>query len=265
MLLKILFSTLVWKVLNANEVICNFDTLTFWGLTCGISNQTIENDGKITFNIDEIAQGKSFGDVNCVEFADVLIDFIPAEIFSTFSNADRLIFMRNGFKEWRNEFLQNAKKLIAFVNVDNLLVSLDDDSFTHTPNLLVLSLYGNQISNISEGAFRGLTQLSILQLSGNKISSIDEKLFRDLESLEMLDLFDNNLPLLPSGVFDANERLQTLRLDGNKFVVITAIVFDRNSNLKSLNVTENLIFSIDAKVLPENLEIIYVGESVTWK
>jgi hypothetical protein len=262
MFFRVLILVALLKSSKANEVICKFDTLTFWGYTCGVVNQTVLNDSEIVFNIDEIDHGRSASDVNCVEFADSTIDFVPQGIFTTFPKVDRLIFMENKFKVWKKEYLQNADNLIAFVNADNLIETLDDDSFPHTPNLLVLSLYNNKISEISAGAFRSLQQLSILQLSGNQISSIDENLFRELDSLEMLDLFDNNLSILPSNVFDFNEKLQSLRLDGNKLTVIGPTIFDRDSNLKSLNVTENLILSIDAKVLPENLEVIFVGK---WK
>lgn len=259
-MLRILIFILSIKFLTANEVFCTFDTLTFWGYTCGVVNQTVSDKNEVIFNIDAIDRGKSYGDVNCVEFVDSEVDFVPDEIFTTFPSADRLIFINNGFKKWKKEFLKDGLKLIAFVNVDNLLESLDDDSFAYVPNLLLLTLYNNRISEISGGAFRGLNQLTLLQLSGNKLTSIDENLFRGLDSLGMLDLFDNELSILPLGLFDNNEMLETLRLDGNKFCVIAAGVFDRNSNLESLNLTNNLIFSINAEVLPEKLQVIFVGE-----
>lgn len=248
------------KFLKANEVFCTFGTLTFWGYTCGIVNQTITDNSKVIFNIDKIDRGKSYNDVNCVEFVDSKISFVPLEIFTTFPSADRLIFMNNRFRKWNKQFLKNGSNLVAFANVNNLLELLDDDSFSSALDLLVLSVYNNRISEISRDAFRGLRQLAILQLSGNKLTSIDENLFRDLESLEMLDLFDNELAILPLGIFNGNKKLETLRLDGNKFCVIASGVFDRNSNLKSLNLTNNLIFSIDADVLPAKLQVIFVGE-----
>lgn len=253
---------LLWilKSLNAAEVICKFDTLAFWGYTCGIENQTVADGSKVIFNIEAIDHGKSYNDVNCVVFLDSEINFVPAELFNTFPFADRLVFMDNKFRKWRSDYLLGGSQMIAFVNAENLLETLDDDSFVSVQNLLILALYNNKIADISPKAFKGLTKLQTLQLSGNQVDSLDENLFKDLKSLSSLDLFDNKLSLLPLGIFTNNRKLETLRLDGNKFTVIAAGVFDKDSNLKSLNVSNNLIFSIEASVLPEKLQIIYVGE-----
>jgi Leucine rich repeat len=257
---RIIFLFILVKLSGALEVVCHFETLTFWGYTCGVVNQNVPTESNITFSIDDIDKGKTKNDVNCVEFANSSIDFVPKEIFTNFPSVDRLIFLRTNFRLWKKEFLKSGSDLIAFVNVENAIEDLEDDSFGFAPDLLVLTLYNNRIKEISTFAFRGLAQLSILQLSGNRLTYLDENIFDDLDNLSMLDLFDNSLSMLPLGIFDENKKLDTLRLDGNKFVVVAPGVFEPTSSLKSLNLTNNLIFSIDASVLPKNLQKIYVGK-----
>lgn len=248
------------KLISCSEVICNFHDLTYWGYTCVVEDQKVSDESIVKFNIDNIGKGKYYRDVDCVEFFDSQIDFLPEEIFSTFNFVSRIIFINNNFKKWRKVYLKGGEKLQAFVIADNLLESLEDFAFEHSPKLQILALYNNSIVNISPKAFNGLKYLKTLQLSDNKLDYLDENVFRDLESLDELDLFDNNLLLLPLKIFGSNQKLQTLRLDGNKLTEIINGVFDGNPNVVSLNVTNEMIFTIDAAVLPSKLEVIYVGK-----
>lgn len=260
MIFKIFVVLLLARSSDANEVVCQFDTLPFWDYTCGVLNQTIDAGSELTFNIDAIDEGKISSDVKSVEFAESIIDFVPIEVFKAFPSVEKLVFLGTKFKTWKVDYLKPASNLLALVVSDNLLEKLDDFSFAPSPYLLVLTLYNNKIYDVGKHAFKGLTMLSILQLSGNEISLLDEDIFKDLPALAMLDLFDNKLEILPMGIFNENKQLEALRLDGNKFTVIANGVFDRDSNLKSLNLTNNLIFSIDAAYLPEKLQVLYVGK-----
>lgn len=251
------------KLVNCSEVICDFHDLTYWGYTCTVENQKVFDNSIVKFNIDDIEKGKSYNDVDCVEFFESEIDFLPEEIFSTFNFVSRIIFMNNNFKQWQGAHLKGGKNLIAFVIADNSLESLENFSFKHSPKLQILALYNNSLVDIFPKAFNGLKDLKTLQLSDNKLNYLHENVFRDLESLNELDLFDNNLSLLQLNIFSGNKKLKTLRLDGNKITAIAGGVFERSSNIVSLNLTNNLISTIDAAVLPLKLEVIYVGKFIT--
>lgn len=248
------------KVIGGSELICSFYNLTYWGYTCAILNQTVAEQSVVQFNVDTIDEGKSSDDVDCVEFFDSRIDFVPAEIFTTFKSVSRLILSNNEFTRWQKSYLIGGANLKAFVLADNFLESLEDGSFELSPELETLALYNNQITEIGSNAFRGLRYLRVLQLNENSLEYVNEKSFNGLDSLKELFLNDNDLPMLPLKVFHKNRKLSELRLDGNKFITIADGVFDRDSNIESLNLTNNLIFSIDAAVLPKRLKVIYVGK-----
>lgn len=250
------------KACDAIEVVCYFESMTYWGYTCVIENQTVADNSIVKFNIDAIETGKTYDDVNCVEFFNSEIDFLPEEIFSTFNAISRIILMNNGFKLWRKGYLKGGTNLIAFVIADNLLKVLEDDSFESSPNLQILALYDNKINDIEADAFKGLRDLRILQLNQNELEYLNENLFHDLESLTTLDLYDNKISLLPLNIFSYNKMLDTVRLDGNKLAAIAKGVFDQDSNIVSLNLTNNLLFTINAAVLPLGLEVIYVGRLI---
>ncbi|XP_013192163.1 toll-like receptor Tollo [Amyelois transitella] len=112
---------------------------------------------------------------------------------------------------------------------ENLIVSIENASFTAMHQMYGLRLTENNIGNISKGVFDKMTSLKILNLSRNKIHKIE------------------------AGAFDNNINLQAIRLDGNYLSDIGGL-FAKLPNLVWLNISDNRLGWFDYAMIPTGLQ-----------
>ncbi|KAK6964216.1 relaxin receptor 1 [Biomphalaria glabrata] len=98
-------------------------------------------------------------------------------------------YSRTGnLKQINSSWFPNTTEVISFNN--NLLIKLNNFTFSHLVKLKVLNISNNKISVIEPLSFEGLTNLRILNLRNNEIQfnllSVD--VFKPLIILEHLDL-----------------------------------------------------------------------------
>ncbi|BFZ09463.1 hypothetical protein BsWGS_12502 [Bradybaena similaris] len=79
-----------------------------------------------------------------------------------------------------------------------------------------LNLFQCNITNIENGSFSLLPQLTILNLSRNYLTNLTGSLFEGLGNLERLDLSVNRIRKIELGTFDNFPKLQILNLEENK-------------------------------------------------
>ncbi|KAK5640570.1 hypothetical protein RI129_011381 [Pyrocoelia pectoralis] len=96
---------------------------------------------------------------------------------------------------------------------NNLLTTLPLDAFQGLPNLKILFLNSNLISNIEPGTFFG-TKLHSLGLANNRLKFVDPKWFPKPFHLTHLSLNANKFNFIPLELFD-RVAPQTIAFDGN--------------------------------------------------
>ncbi|XP_030750598.1 protein artichoke-like [Sitophilus oryzae] len=109
-------------------------------------------------------------------------------------------------------------------------------------NLISLDLSNNKIESISLGAsLRTLPNLEVLNLSANCLTQIRTESFKQVTNLKRLDLSRNNLSSLENGTFDTLGSLQHLNLSYNKIEVLSEESFSRLGLLQQLDVSWNML------------------------
>jgi hypothetical protein len=116
------------------------------------------------------------------------------------------------------------------------------------PNLTILSLKNNAISQIELDAFANLTMLEKLELEGNPLQTISGPIFEDLSDLQELNLRSTELLSLHDSVFAGLSQLITLSLGSNNLETLSADTFSTTTELSSISLRGN-----DIKTLQEDL------------
>lgn len=149
---------------------------------------------------------------------------------------------------------------------NNQKISLSSTSFTHVPNLRVLtlgkSLIGTTI-DFDPSPFRPLSKLTILDLSNNNIANIQENMLEGLGNLKVLLLQHNNLARLwksanlggPVLFLKGAPNLVTLQLDSNGLDEIPDTAFKGLHNLTQLSLSNNLLNSLKENIFDDLLSL----------
>ena len=117
------------------------------------------------------------------------------------------------------------------------LCNLPDMAFVGSfPNLVYLSLHGNQIQTLQ--GLDNATQLQTLDLASNKIQTIQG--LDNATQLQTLDLADNKIQTIQG--LDNATQLQTLRLDYNQIQTINGL--DKTTQLQTLDLDNNPVQTI---------------------
>ncbi|GIY61103.1 chaoptin [Caerostris darwini] len=129
----------------------------------------------------------------------------------------------------------------------NKLLKLDSEDFECCPNVQILMLQHNTISDILDGALDGLQNLRILDLSQNNLSSLREDMF-SATKLERLNLSGNHLLKIPSSALNKVHRtLRNLDLSFNELNNLSLVNFTSLSKLQALNLSSNRISFLDGE------------------
>ena len=166
---------------------------------------------------------------------------------------------------------------------NNVLTSVDTSRLT---KLRTLVLHGNQISNInSSSSFANLPELQLLNISNNRVSELPGRCFQGTQDLKALDASSNNLTQIQARTFSDLSKLFYLSLASNEISSMSYTVFEdtpsmrwlylqhnklnylpRLNNLKSLNwlnVSYNQIKSIEPRHLEglDNLTVLFANNN----
>ncbi|XP_076028865.1 leucine-rich repeat and fibronectin type-III domain-containing protein hattifattener isoform X2 [Oratosquilla oratoria] len=147
---------------------------------------------------------------------------------------------------------------------DNELAHVPTAAMRRLPNLVMVDLSGNQITEVPRGAFRGL-RINTLKLANNEVVLSDEafaglertlknlnlkgakmktipKALGNLQVLAFLDLAQNQIKDLPDGAMRSLHSLTALNLEQNLLQHLSVDAFDGVSDtLSSLSLLNNLI------------------------
>ena len=132
------------------------------------------------------------------------------------------------------------------------------------PQLLLLNLTENLLTEIPSYVFEQCGILEVLLLGSNRIQTISSGSFRGLEiSLENLDLSHNAISDLGSGVFSRLKKLTTLNLNYNHITELGPNSLSDIVPLKGLHLMGNNLKALDENSFPglPNLEHVDLREN----
>ena len=101
-------------------------------------------------------------------------------------------------------------KFLSFYN--NLITSIQSNTFSRYSYLTGLHLWYNLISRLEAKCFKGLIRLKHLDLGLNQLRELNAITFKGLKSLTRIDLYYNLIPHLSSRIFESLPKLNIIYL-----------------------------------------------------
>ena len=139
------------------------------------------------------------------------ISLVHARMWTGLGSLKHLYLQDNGIKELlpesfvssknQNGSQEHALQSLGFLNLNyNNLSDVQTGAFSGL-NLWLLSLVGNELSEISSDIWTGLQQVSYLVLEQNQITVVRSNAFRKLQSVDNIQLIRNNISSIEPGAF----------------------------------------------------------------
>lgn len=107
------------------------------------------------------------------------------------------------------------------------------------PNLEVLFLHNNPITNLTVNAFENVTKMQMLLLHYTEIWELPNGIFDNNPELEYLWFSHSNIHVLGTTVFNTLTKLKELLLDSNSIPGLHVGMFKNLQSLKTLNFKNN--------------------------
>jgi Leucine-rich repeat (LRR) protein len=162
------------------------------------------------------------------------------------------------------------------------LKKIELGAFNGLTNMMLLSMMGNEISDIIMGTFEKMSRLKMLVLDNNIIEFLESDVFNGLVDIKFISLHGNKLQDLHPDTFLGLSNLQSLQIPNESSVIISIILkklaisgcnassvsvqaFTNISALKLLDLSCNNLTSVDInilKVLPNQSAIYLYGNSL---
>lgn len=135
--------------------------------------------------------------------------------------------------------------------------------FKHTPNLKVLHLEHNDISEFKQEFISGLKFLSELSLAYNDMDSIEPNVFKELPKLKILKLNNNKFEKITDESFECLKSLEVLDLSDNPIKSIEKSAFEKFKSLNEFIYNGNQLDVLKKSDLNEAVSVLQkVGQKV---
>lgn len=215
--------------------------------TCKIRNAVLHGESeKFTVTGTHPSKGRKDLGVKFIEFVTSNISHLPEQIFRKFPNLEYL--SANGVGLGSYKPAKGAPDLKVILLNNNLITQLESNAFGISTNLVALNFRKNLIEDIAVDAFKDLTNLKELYLSDNKLSSLHMNTFSPLISLEILALSGNQLQSVDLELFHSNLQLHEILLYDNKITSMHPQVFCNMANLFNLELHGNTCVDKDIRI-----------------
>ncbi|CAD6228571.1 GSCOCG00006439001-RA-CDS [Cotesia congregata] len=157
---------------------------------------------------------------------------------SLFLDGNRIQFLSHlPCLEDSNLSLRHTSRLRFLSLSQNMITSVQRDSFDDCRALKSLNLAHNRISSIPFGTFDGLSELRDLSLSYNQLTSLPE--FRNVRVLTSLSLDHNLIEYIPTGAFCDLGELKWLSLGNNRIKNVFVEAFVNLNSLEEIDLSYN--------------------------
>lgn len=200
--------------------------------------------------------------IRTVIFQGSTVAYVPPQLFSKFSNVDRVYLNATELESIDSDSFDNARNLKEIYLNQNKLTELGARSFSKIKQCHILDLSQNKIQRLDDSAFEGLSSVRKLLLNLNRISTISEDVFAPLIQLNHLDLSNNNIETFVDEVFERNRALQMVDLSYNSIKVLS-LNLNNNPLITKLYVTSNVIeaANIIRRSSSPNVLTVYAGDN----
>ena len=154
-----------------------------------------------------------------------------------------LSFANTGMNEIQQHALLGLGMLEVLILEHNSLTTLPTTICQNLPQLKVLLLGYNVLSNLTSNIFKGQCghELIGIHINNNKLTYLERDLFNSTSNLSHLDLSQNRLAHIPKDTFRTLTELSTLTLIGNHLSDLDMLEVDGLRYLYSLYLRENNI------------------------
>lgn len=169
--------------------------------------------------------------IESVTFMSGKVHYLPLNMFKLLRNVKDLNIYDsvNGMAAPKNGHFSSAWKLERIIIQNQRLGDLQPRVFEGATIATVIRLDNNLITSLDEDTFGKITNVKHLSISHNDIRALPEKLFVTLRGLEVLDLGSNMIYSLPETIFAANRNLKHIRLSHNRIVMIPSWKMPENT------------------------------------
>lgn len=149
-----------------------------------------------------------FYNLTSLAIIDGRISLLEKSLFDSLTNLEELVISNNAIARVDDDLLAGTAKALQVIQINNAIYSSDVlisiIGRSQLPNVLLLSLTGNQIDTISSDVFKGVPNVQSLYLTNSGISSVEYGAFEPLSgSIRQLFLSENKLSFLPINSFDS--------------------------------------------------------------
>jgi len=227
-----------------------------------------------------------FPNVEILDLLEVNLLKWNRDFLKNAKNLKRIWLAKNEIEELGDNSFMGASALENLILRDNKITKISEKAFNGLVQLKSLELQNNLMTSLNMNVFSSLKKLKELNLSYNMITKVDENAFAGSNKIEFLNLDHNNITELPANVFKGQtnltvvymqnnqiekvspelftdcSNLMELRMDNNQLMEIPFGLFGSNKKFKLLNIMNNPLEAFDGKVLPEEMELLYLDESV---
>lgn len=173
------------------------------------SKQTALNLAQIPTNLSTEIQVLMLNDNN--------IQTLNREEFTTLGliNLQKIYLKKSNIRYLHRETFKSLTILVELDLSENLIESIEKQTFAGNDRLRILYLYGNPIKMLIADQFPRLPHLRTLDLHACNINFVDETAFSNVDLLEYMNLNSNKLESLPGNLFSHMKNLKTLLLEEN--------------------------------------------------
>ncbi|KAL7872080.1 hypothetical protein SRHO_G00070630 [Serrasalmus rhombeus] len=195
-----------------------------------------------------------------IKMGENLLQELPADILTSLPKIESVNLDRNSIKSINPQAFSGASRLMLLNLYGNQLTTLPTKGFKDLLNLRFLMLGHNQISTVKPDMFTGMRNLSDLDLPMNSLTMLLPNAFKPLIALKVLDLALNHIQRISPKAFVGLEELLFLNLDNNSLKSLQAGTFMPLSSLEMLVLDNNRLSTLTSSVLEGllNLQEFYV-------
>lgn len=161
---------------------------------------------------------------------------ISAGIFNNL-NISKLSLQENGINIIDDGAFMNMNKLTLLALNGNRLTTFEPKYVLGYNRVLTrLWLYQNFLTEVSKDMFFGLPNLEVINLSYNLITEVKDNSFNDVKKVYLIALLHNRLEVLNPGIFPPQglSSVQKLYIQNNQLTFLSSGVLIRLPNLKTI-------------------------------
>jgi Leucine-rich repeat (LRR) protein len=189
-----------------------------------------------------------------------LINILPNDMFAkvrpkilTIENSRVSVFRAGAFGNI-------GRRLKSLYLKNNILKSIEKQTFADLNALEILDLTGNKLTELKAGQLDNPVYLETLMLSDNQINHIEDGAFKALINLKTLNLANNKLTNITKNTFQGLNNLEVLSIQGNNLGTIDWNAFSHMKRLRTLDFGTNHLTRVELRGL-ENLQRLYLNNN----